>query len=454
LWPFLRERGLVADSRAKLQRALERPGPSTAPYRTKALNAAGNLAHDHRDLDVAQSYFEQALSLADATGDREGEINACYGLGHVAYGKACFAESTAWNQRGLQLASQIDHRRLMATGDANLGMTSYYQGKVQDAIHSWEAAALALRDLGDVSGEALMLSNIGGASILAGDLVRAEDYTMRAIALQRQLRTRKRLLSSLNNLGLIQMLQDRMDDARATLMEALIMHREDKNLSGQSHVTHSLANVELEDGNVAAAASLFVESLGLVQETGDISGMIHYVHLLISICNANGDHTDAVTLLAAETRMREAAGYELGEDDRNHMDLALQAARSALDDEAFRQMWARGSAMEHAEVVERMPIIARAIAGRQVDEPEITWPDDPAPSMDVEAPGYRLTARELEILHMLSAGTSTQEISTALSVSPRTVSTHIANVMAKLDVTSRTAAVARALRDGVIHARQ
>jgi predicted ATPase/DNA-binding CsgD family transcriptional regulator len=452
LWPFLRERGLVSASREWLRRGLEHAGPSTGPHRAKALNAAGNLAHDHRDLDVARAYFEQARSLAEATGDIEQEIEALYGLGHVASGKACFAESAELNRMGLHLASQTGLRRLMATGEANLGLTAYYQGKIEDAIRYFDAAAVVLRGLGDESGEALMLSNIGGASLLTGDLARAEEYTLRAIALQRKLRTLTRLLSSLNNLGLVHMLQGRMDEARAVLMEALAMHRKNGNLSGQSHVTHSLSNVELESGNVKGAASLFVESLGLVLETGDVSGIVHYVQLLISICSANGDHADAVMLLAAESRLRHEAEYELSEDDRENLDLAMESARTALDDDDFRRHWALGSAMDQAEVLERMPGIARGIAGRQVDEPEIAWPAETTVTEDQVEPEYHLTSRELEILRLLGRGTSTQEIAATLRLSPRTVSTHIGNVLAKMDVTSRTAAVARALRDGVISA--
>jgi DNA-binding NarL/FixJ family response regulator len=61
-----------------------------------------------------------------------------------------------------------------------------------------------------------------------------------------------------------------------------------------------------------------------------------------------------------------------------------------------------------------------------------------------------LTPRELEVLRLLTAGRSNPEIADALYISPRTVTTHVSNILAKLDVATRTEAAAVAVRDGVI----
>jgi DNA-binding CsgD family transcriptional regulator len=228
------------------------------------------------------------------------------------------------------------------------------------------------------------------------------------------------------------------------------MYREDGNVSGQSHVTHSMANVELEDGNIERAAALFLESLGLVMGTGDVSGIIHYIHLLISICSANGDHAEAVTMLAAASRLQQEADYDLSDDDREHIERAVASARASLEELAFHDYWSRGSVMGPDEVLRRMPIIARGIVGPRVVEPAIDWSAVASLPEIALAPDYQLTSREHDVLRLLSGSRSTQEIATALGISPRTVSTHVANLMAKMGVTSRTAAVARALRDGVI----
>jgi DNA-binding NarL/FixJ family response regulator len=59
----------------------------------------------------------------------------------------------------------------------------------------------------------------------------------------------------------------------------------------------------------------------------------------------------------------------------------------------------------------------------------------------------RLTVRESEVLRLLAQGLTQDEIATRLSISPKTVSTHIEHVLSKLGVHSRAQAVALAFRD-------
>ncbi len=61
-----------------------------------------------------------------------------------------------------------------------------------------------------------------------------------------------------------------------------------------------------------------------------------------------------------------------------------------------------------------------------------------------------LSCREREILLLLAEGASEPEIAAALVISPKTVATHIQNVLRKLGVHSRTQAVAAAYRDGLV----
>jgi two-component system, NarL family, response regulator len=61
-----------------------------------------------------------------------------------------------------------------------------------------------------------------------------------------------------------------------------------------------------------------------------------------------------------------------------------------------------------------------------------------------------LTEREKEVLELLARGRSNKEISTALSVSETTVKSHLGNIFRKLDVLSRTEAIATASRQGLI----
>ena len=55
-----------------------------------------------------------------------------------------------------------------------------------------------------------------------------------------------------------------------------------------------------------------------------------------------------------------------------------------------------------------------------------------------------ISKREFEVLELIAAGLSNQDIADRLFVSTSTVKTHVSNVLAKLDASRRTAAIARA----------
>jgi LuxR family maltose regulon positive regulatory protein len=77
-------------------------------------------------------------------------------------------------------------------------------------------------------------------------------------------------------------------------------------------------------------------------------------------------------------------------------------------------------------------------------QPAISPPLQPASLVEP------LSERELEVLHLISAGHSNQEIAARLVVTLNTVKKHTSNIYGKLEVNSRTQAIARARELGLI----
>jgi DNA-binding NarL/FixJ family response regulator len=69
---------------------------------------------------------------------------------------------------------------------------------------------------------------------------------------------------------------------------------------------------------------------------------------------------------------------------------------------------------------------------------------------DVNSPFQLLTAREREILRLLTEGRSSKEIAGEISVSPKTVETHRANIMRKLDIHNIADLVRYAIARGIV----
>jgi DNA-binding NarL/FixJ family response regulator len=66
------------------------------------------------------------------------------------------------------------------------------------------------------------------------------------------------------------------------------------------------------------------------------------------------------------------------------------------------------------------------------------------------ARGSRLTRREIEVLRLVAEGLNNQSIAERLFVSDHTVHRHLANILSKLSVSTRAAAVAQAARRGLL----
>jgi DNA-binding NarL/FixJ family response regulator len=106
--------------------------------------------------------------------------------------------------------------------------------------------------------------------------------------------------------------------------------------------------------------------------------------------------------------------------------------------ETFDQAWAAGRAMSWETAV------AMAMAPLSTDRA-------PAERIQRSDVVHGLTARELEVLELLTAGRSDREIAEALFISRRTAQGHVASIFNKLGVNSRTAAATAALRAGLVN---
>jgi DNA-binding NarL/FixJ family response regulator len=61
-----------------------------------------------------------------------------------------------------------------------------------------------------------------------------------------------------------------------------------------------------------------------------------------------------------------------------------------------------------------------------------------------------LSERELEVLRLLAEGATNEEIAGSLFLSEKTVKSHLSSIFRKLEVTNRTQAAARAIRDRLV----
>lgn len=72
-------------------------------------------------------------------------------------------------------------------------------------------------------------------------------------------------------------------------------------------------------------------------------------------------------------------------------------------------------------------------------------------SLQMKAPRTRLSPRQRETLQLLAEGKTNKEVAAILNISVKTVETHRANIMLKLDLHSVTDLVHYAIRNEIVH---
>lgn len=142
----------------------------------------------------------------------------------------------------------------------------------------------------------------------------------------------------------------------------------------------------------------------------------------------------AIDSLATALRARHLLLYL---DNYEHRREGIDRARHTLGAERFAAARERGMRMSPREIDAEIARLAAMSGPAPVRIRADSGADDP------------LSPREREVLALLAQGKTNQEIADTLYVSVRTVANHVANILGELDLGSRTAAVAWAIRHGL-----
>jgi DNA-binding NarL/FixJ family response regulator len=101
---------------------------------------------------------------------------------------------------------------------------------------------------------------------------------------------------------------------------------------------------------------------------------------------------------------------------------------------------------------DKLVAAAQAVAnGLAVVEPKLTSALLPAIDSDDFTLDEPLTPREMQVLQRLAEGLTNKAIAQELGISEHTIKFHVNAIMGKLQAQSRTEAVVRAPRLGLIH---
>jgi non-specific serine/threonine protein kinase len=138
----------------------------------------------------------------------------------------------------------------------------------------------------------------------------------------------------------------------------------------------------------------------------------------------------AARLFGAAESTHELIGNPVKEPEKTIYQRYIDKTRASMDAESFQAAWTAGRALnlETAVAEALLPIEITPAGGER---------------------RFDLTDRELEVLRLLAQGKSDRDIGEELFISTRTAQTHVSHILAKLGVSSRSAATNVAIREGI-----
>jgi predicted ATPase/DNA-binding NarL/FixJ family response regulator/DNA-binding SARP family transcriptional activator len=381
LWWYWCLRGHYGEGRGWLERALAAGGAAPPAFRAKALTAAGNLAFLQSEYGLARGRLEEGSALYRNLGDKRGTASAVQLLGSMAREQGRYARAEAFHGESLALWRELGEDGGVAHSLNYLGFVAWLQEDYGRATRLCTQALSMFRCLGEGEGIAWSLIMLGTTALHRGDRRRAAAMLEESLALSRRAGYREVVAWALNGLGILARREGRPERSETLLRESLSTHR----------------------------------------DLGDRWRTASLLEALAGTAGALGRFERAAILSGAAEALREALSTPVPPCECTDLERDVAAARAGIDEVALRAAWAAG----------------RAISLEKVYEYALTSEEEPPQEKLEEAAAVPLTDREQQIAALVARGLTNRRIAEGLSISERTVDTHVGRLLKKLGLHSR-----------------
>lgn len=460
----------------------------------RLLNRLGNWHANRGETTVALRLHEEALALAEASGDRAGVAEALDLLGITRYLADDYVGAAAEYRRAVPVLREVDDRQTLTTALSMLALTlgsvvygftatgtrngtssrdlveesialARQIGAPSDEAFALCSAALVLGE--SAAGEALayavralhlaeeighvqwtVYANFALACLYEAllDFERAGDYLADAVRITRGIGSSFWLRTVLSAHARIESLGGDLEAAKRAVAEIIVAGE----TRGRRHPWFAAAEIALAEGNAEEALAIVDR---LVEESSDPGGALSWMPELARV------RGEALGALGRFDEALDAFGEAReGATDRGHLPFLWKAclSRAALyrrmgqRDEAEADLIAAHEAVTaYADGIGDADLRARFLERAAARMPS---PRGVGRGQAEKASAGGLTAREREVAILIAAGHSNREIGDALFMSVRTAGTHVGNILAKLGLKSRAQVAAWVQEHGLASA--
>jgi predicted ATPase/DNA-binding CsgD family transcriptional regulator len=390
-------------------------------------------------LDAEIDNFRAALSWALGQDDPVPAQELASVLQWFWWSQNYYREGSDWLKRAL--AKGVGSPPVYARTQIGAGAMAQRLGDVDQAVQLLEAGVATLRDTADLRGAGYGLFQLGILHDTGHDPSAAVSYYLEALDCFERGADRWGIPLALSYLGYALYESGQREEGIRRLEQALLIAGE---RGGET-----LSGVLLQFGFLALRQGDYSRVLDLLSEASTLEwtwkAMTYQARFLLQsgALLLELDRAEATArLFAATATVAAASSYTIYTDRLMRYQETLDRARIALGEETFERFWAEGAALDRQQL--------RSLVATELRAATDSLQGRSRAHSQRGEPAFDLTPRELEILRLLAAGRSSQEIADDLYISAHTVKRHIANILGKLEVSSRAAAVALAFQHHLV----
>jgi predicted ATPase/DNA-binding CsgD family transcriptional regulator len=430
-------RGYLQEGRSFLEPLLAGAGALAASVRFRALTALGAILVNQSDWRGLEPVADEALVLAQEQGDQWQITRALITRGAAMMQKRSdYAQAQACLEEALTSAGALGDRYLLFHALLNLGRLALNQQDAPRAIAWYEESLIQGKAMGAKLLIGRVLVGLARAELSVGHAARARTLMEEGLTISRALGNTIGTATFLTLLGQLAFQQGELSQAEAFLTDSTRLATEVGDRRNVARSRLLLAGVAALRGDHAAARQRYEEGLSTALDIGHVNYIGAGLKGLGCVAAAQGLPTWAAVLWGTAEPLRESRSLAIPQALHERM---VAEVRGLLGEPAFEEARARGRTMTAAQ----------ALASHEAFAPQATPrlpPAQAAPGSSPTAPARHpsspagLTAREVEVLRLVSQGLTDAQVAEQLVISLRTVTTHLTSIYNKLGVNSRVAA--------------
>ena len=379
-----------------------------------------------------RTWLERLLEQSDERVPLVVRANATIFASQTAAALSDSAAATVHGRAAMALCEAMGEagKPLLANVLVGLSRAAQAAGDWATGREFGERAGTIFRERGDMFGWVFTLFGQAEGSLALGNYPKARAAIEEGLAIAQDVNNPYLLALAINVLGDLERFEGNYERAQAAHEQSLADLRQIGAARDQAAVLHNLAHAHLHQGDLTQAHKYFCESLSMQQEQDNVQGIAECLIGFGAMASVAGLPAQAARLLTAAVALGGKTVLVQWPAERMEYEYYLSAVRAQLTEQELEDAQAQGRMLTTEQAIVyalSLPLVPPFRASKVRDEVG------------------RLTEREREIVALIGQGMTNGEIAAQLVLSKRTVEKHVANILSKLELTSRAQIVRWAL---------